>query len=99
MVLVKQTHGMAVHVPSGWGHSVKNLEPNVKLCWDFTDPLHLPLYHLAEKKVGCKVSSDQAAMDYSDVFSSALEIAMLSVAGAVPCGLEAGPQPVVRAPG
>ena len=44
VIIINHCHGERVHVPPKWMHAVANLLPNIKLAFDFYDPLHFPAY-------------------------------------------------------
>ena len=55
VLIVEQCHGMAVYIPPGWMHMVRNEADCVKYAWDFYRPGAFPAYQASS------VPSNQAS--------------------------------------
>jgi hypothetical protein len=77
IVIVEQLHNNAVHVPPGWAHHVKTLQPCLKLAWDLwrLDRL-VPYFQVNRLVVDADIGKWNKG-DYQNIQVSALPCAAL----------------------
>lgn len=64
VVIVPQRHGQVVYVPPGWIHQVTNLQPCLKVAFDYYDPKHFGVYALVHE-LASKYFKLNMSIDYA----------------------------------
>lgn len=64
VLVVEQRAGDMVYVPPGWIHQVYNLQPCLKLAWDFYATEHFAIYSMLQSRIAAPLFGAEMADDY-----------------------------------
>ncbi len=62
--IIMQRAGDMVYVPPGWIHQVYNLQPCIKLAWDYYDEKHFALYAMLQSRIAAPLFGNMMTDDY-----------------------------------